>query len=68
MLGPDEPWTAAAEIGGLGPVFEQDMENLPYVQKGLHFSKNGEVQLADYQEVRIRQFHRTLMKYIDAAS
>lgn len=68
MLGPDEPWTAAAEIGGLGPVFEQDMENLPYVQKGLHFSKNGEVQLGDYQEIRIRQFHRTLMKYLDAAS
>jgi phenylpropionate dioxygenase-like ring-hydroxylating dioxygenase large terminal subunit len=65
MLGPDEPWTAAAELGGLGPVFEQDMENLPFVQQGLHCSKNGKVQLADYQEIRIRQFQQTMMKYIN---
>jgi hypothetical protein len=65
LLGSDEPWTAAAEIGGLGAVFEQDMDNLPHVQEGLHMSKTGKVNLGDYQEIRIRQFHRTLMKYID---
>ena len=64
-LGPDEPWTAAAELGGLGDVFEQDMENLPYVQEGLKASKHGLVNLGDYQEVRIRQFQQTLMKYIE---
>jgi len=46
-------------------VFEQDMANLPFVQEGLHCSKTGKVQLANYQEVRIRQFHQTLDKYID---
>lgn len=61
----DQPWTDAAELGGLGDVFEQDMSNLPFVQDGLHCSKNHEVQLANYQEIRIRQFHRTLTKYID---
>jgi len=64
LLGPDEPWTAALELGGLGAVFEQDMANLPFVQQGLHASKNGKVQLGNYQEIRIRQFHRTLDKYI----
>lgn len=64
MLGKDEPWTACKEIGILGDVFEQDMDNLPYVQQGLHCSKTGEVNLGDYQEIRIRQFHHTLEKYI----
>ncbi|MDE2404850.1 MAG: aromatic ring-hydroxylating dioxygenase subunit alpha [Sphingomonadales bacterium] len=60
----DQKWTEAAELGGLGAVFEQDMDNLPFVQEGLHASKNGKVQLANYQEIRLRQFHRTLDKYI----
>ncbi len=64
LLGKDEPWTAAKEIGILGDVFEQDMDNLPYVQDGLHCSKTGEVNLGDYQEIRIRQFHQTLDKYL----
>jgi hypothetical protein len=64
LLGKDEPWTACKEIGILGDVFEQDMDNLPYVQDGLHCSKTGEVNLGDYQEIRIRQFHQTLDKYL----
>ncbi|MEP6869855.1 MAG: aromatic ring-hydroxylating dioxygenase subunit alpha, partial [Novosphingobium sp.] len=50
----EEKWTDAAELGGLGAVFEQDMGNLPFVQEGLAASKTGKIQLADYQEVRIR--------------
>ena len=65
FLGPDEKWTAAPELGGLGDVFEQDMDNLPYVQQGLRCSKTGKIQLADYQEIRIRQFHQTLEKYLN---
>ncbi len=61
-----QPWTAAPELGVLGAVFEQDMQNLPYVQEGLKASKNGEVNLGDYQEIRIRQFHQTLDKYMKA--
>jgi len=64
LLGPNQPWTDATELGVLGDVFEQDMANLPFVQEGLHCSKTGKVQLANYQEVRIRQFHQTLDKYI----
>jgi hypothetical protein len=61
----DQKWTEAKELGGLGDVFEQDMDNLPYVQEGLHASKTGKVQLANYQEIRLRQFHRTMDKYIN---
>ncbi len=63
-LADDEPWTAAVEIGALGGIFDQDMANLPYVQDGLKASKSGLVQLGDYQEIRIRHFHRTLDKYL----
>lgn len=65
FLTEDEPWTACKEIGILGDVFEQDMQNLPFVQKGLHYSKTGQVNLGDYQEIRIRQFNDTLNKYIN---
>ena len=63
----EQNWSDAAELGGLGAVFDQDMGNLRFVQEGLHASKTGLVQLADYQEVRIRQFHQTLDKYLSGA-
>ena len=62
----DRPWASEKGLGALGPVFDQDMENLPYVQDGLKASKNGRVELANYQEIRIRQFHQTLDKYLAA--
>lgn len=64
LLRDDQPWTAAEELGTLASVFDQDMLNLPYVQEGLKMSKTGEVNLGDYQEIRIRHFHRTLDKYL----
>ena len=68
MLGPDQPWTDAAELGVLATVFEQDMSNLPQVQQGLKVSKTGVVNLGDYQEIRIRHFHATLNKYLRTAA
>ena len=32
-LRPEQPFTDVEELGALGEVFEQDMRNLPYVQK-----------------------------------
>jgi hypothetical protein len=63
----DQKWTEAPELGILGDVFEQDMDNLPYVQEGLHASKTGKVQLGNYQEIRIRQFQQTLDRYLGIA-
>ncbi len=66
LLADDEPWTAAEGLPpALAGVFEQDMGNLALVQEGLKASKTGEVNLGDYQEVRIRHFHRTLDQYLE---
>jgi hypothetical protein len=42
------------------------MQNLPYVQQGLRASKTGQVNLGDFQEIRIRQFQQTMDKYLEA--
>ncbi|WP_194818213.1 SRPBCC family protein [Nocardia sp. XZ_19_385] len=63
-LGPDEDYSAAPELGGLVPVFNQDLSNLPLVQRGLKAMTKPGVTLADYQEVRIRQFHSDLDRYV----
>ena len=67
-LAAEEPFKNAADVlgAGLAGVFEQDGANLPQVQKGMRASKKGTVTLANYQEVRIRHFHQTLDKYLDA--
>jgi len=60
----DEPWSSAKELPILGPVIDQDMQNMPHVQEGLRASATQLVQLGDYQEVRIRHFHQTLDRYL----
>ena len=44
----------------------QDGANLPRVQAGMKASKKGTVTQANYQEIRIRHFHQTLDKYLNA--
>ncbi|MCX2980142.1 aromatic ring-hydroxylating dioxygenase subunit alpha [Halieaceae bacterium IMCC14734] len=64
----EQPFSDAEEVmgAGLARVFDQDGSNLPQVQRGMEASAAGEVVLGNYQEVRIRQFHRTLDKYLNA--
>jgi phenylpropionate dioxygenase-like ring-hydroxylating dioxygenase large terminal subunit len=64
LLGPDEKWADARELGLLGAVFDQDMSNMPFVQKGLRAAYKPGLTLANYQESRIRHLHRTLDMYI----
>ncbi len=59
-LGPDEDYNNAPELGGLCAVFNQDLANLPRIQRGLRAMTKPGVTLANYQEVRIRQFHQDL--------
>jgi phenylpropionate dioxygenase-like ring-hydroxylating dioxygenase large terminal subunit len=61
-----EPFASAGHLIGtaLAGVFDQDMANLPYVQQGMKGSHNKRIELGHYQETRIRQFHRTMDKYI----
>jgi nitrite reductase/ring-hydroxylating ferredoxin subunit len=67
LIPEDQPWASQKSLGALGGVFDQDMDNIPYVHEGLKASKSGLVQLGDYQEIRIRHFHQTLDKYLAAA-
>ncbi|MDA0338330.1 MAG: aromatic ring-hydroxylating dioxygenase subunit alpha [Proteobacteria bacterium] len=67
LLGEDEEWIVASdEIGGLAAVFQQDMANMPRVQKGMKtLARNKGVTLANYQESRVRHLHVKLDEYIN---
>jgi phenylpropionate dioxygenase-like ring-hydroxylating dioxygenase large terminal subunit len=64
MLGPDQKWGDAPELGSAAMVADQDTDNLMRIQKGLRASKKPGVTLARYQESRIRHFHATLDEYM----
>ncbi|MAV66644.1 MAG: (2Fe-2S)-binding protein [Gammaproteobacteria bacterium] len=65
VLSDKERWSDAEELGGLGAIADQDMGNLPYVQEGLKATGNNEVQFANYQDMRIRQHHIMIQRFID---
>ena len=60
----NQSWADAEELGGLGMIFDQDMSNIPEVEAGMRTSKKGAVTLGNYQESRLRHFHKTIDKYI----
>ena len=64
LLGPDQDWKDAPELGSAAMVADQDTDNLRRIQKGLKASKKSGVTLARYQESRIRHFHETLDAYM----
>ena len=55
-----ESWTHAPGFDLLGMVIDQDIDNLPKVQKGLKNASHTSIVLGDYQEIRIRHFHQRL--------
>ncbi|MEM6913715.1 MAG: SRPBCC family protein, partial [Pseudomonadota bacterium] len=67
LIPDDQPFASASDVIGaaLAGVYDQDMANLPYVQEGMKASPNRQLQLGNYQEIRIRHFHRTLDKYLN---
>jgi hypothetical protein len=60
-----QSWMEAPALGKLGWVFDQDVANAPLVQAGLKASGRKAVSLGNYQEIRIRHFHKTLDTYLD---
>lgn len=64
MLGPDQKWADAPELGSAAMVADQDTENLRRIQRGLRASRKPGATLARYQESRIRHFHETLDAYM----
>ena len=64
MLGPDQKWAEAPELGSAAMIVDQDTDNLMRIQRGLRASRKPGVTLARYQESRIRHFHATLDDYM----
>jgi len=63
----DDDWTKASELGFLSRVFNQDIFNLPKVQKGLRAAVaggGGTAVLANYEEAKIRHFHHLYDKWL----
>ncbi|MDT4844331.1 hypothetical protein FQZ97_782870 [compost metagenome] len=57
------------QIGVLGHIFDQDMANLPFVQKGVRSTspRHPYITLGRYQEARIAHFHEVLGKVLGLA-
>ncbi|MFM0394961.1 aromatic ring-hydroxylating dioxygenase subunit alpha [Paraburkholderia phytofirmans] len=62
----DQPFAAHAGLGRLGPIFDQDYENIVGVWKGLHSTVRSGVMLGRYQESRIRHYHQRIDDFVDA--
>jgi hypothetical protein len=56
-LGPDEQF---------GSIFNQDVENVAQVQRGLKAAKPpGGLTLGNYQDIKVRWHHRLLEKWVN---
>ncbi|MFN0096755.1 MAG: aromatic ring-hydroxylating dioxygenase subunit alpha [Dehalococcoidia bacterium] len=56
-LSEEDNWTDAPEMGGLARVINQDSYNLPKVQAGMKAKVEPWVNLAAYEEGKVRHFH-----------
>ena len=65
VLDTDDSWTEAPEIGGLAMVMDQDTGNMPWVQRGVRSLESGVLQLADYNEAKLRHFYLLLDRYLE---
>lgn len=64
LLGEDEPWGAADELGSIGPVLDQDQSNMEPVQLGLEASATGFLNVGHYLEIAIRRHQKTLDQFM----
>lgn len=64
LLGPDEPWAEATELNYLSGIYDQDQANLGPLQAGLRTLGDGDLQFARYGDMRGRNLHRMIDRYI----
>lgn len=57
MIGKDDPWVTAEELGTLARIFDQDTGNVPQTHEGLKTKEPPYVIYSAYQESIIRAFH-----------
>jgi len=65
LLGEDEPFTNAPELGMLAKVFDQDLFNMANVQRGLETTFKPGVTLGNYQESKVRWLHDKLTEWVE---
>lgn len=66
-LGPDDDWVDAPELGMLAKVFNQDVVNMPEVQRGLKMLRDPHVIFANYGETKVRHFQELLTRWVEAS-
>lgn len=64
-LDADDSYTEATELGMLGKIMDQDLFNMPKVQKGLEQTAKPGVTLATYQESKVRWIHTLLGQWVE---
>jgi len=64
VVNPGESLESVPELGGLGRILQQDVDNLEAMQRGLKANITNKITLSEYQEVRIRHIHQTLDTYL----
>lgn len=64
-LGVDDDWTEAPELGRLAMIFNQDVYNLPQIQRGLKAQEQQQVVFASYNETKLRHFHQMLRRQLE---
>ncbi len=52
----------------LGEIYDQDTVGLANCQKGLANGGDADIVLSNYQEIRIRHLHQTLMSYVSGSN
>jgi hypothetical protein len=57
-------WTDAAELGGMGPILDQDDVNIMKIQRGLRSDAITHLAYSTYQESNIRALHRGIDHYL----
>ena len=65
----DQRFSDAEELGILGKVFDQDLDNLPEVQRGMKVAQHNGAKgliLGNYQESRIKHMHQMLERYFNS--
>lgn len=62
----DDFFESLPQWGRIAYIFDQDMSNLPYIQKGMHHaaSERSELTLGTYQEQRVALMHEFIEKQI----
>ena len=53
----EKSWCEAPELGSLARILDQDMYNLPKIQRGVKTKPDGHIYLSNYAEGFIRNFH-----------